>query len=199
MNNSVYCRWFIVVFFGALSINSYSNPIPLPQAEGADLTFVKYDKNGNGFISEKEFIAVHFLPMSKMTSENLPMHSTARATFFLEFDSNEDGALSKREFEDGQNIEKEKRNSMMIMMHGMRLKMPAYTDYDENGDGMISEGEFNDGQNKRINIKMQEGYQMEERDEVPSFSDVDINKDEQINQQEFTAHQLKRRKKGYKN
>ena len=196
MHSSNYVGTFILVAIVFFPINAHSEAIP----DRGPIPFAAYDKDGDSFVSEKEFSAVRAERMSKRATEGRQMRGTASAPSFSEFDTNNDGKLTQGELTAGQKVQMEKRRSMgmgqgrgMGKGMGMGRNMPAFSEYDLNGDGKIPEKEFNEARSKRISERAQQGFQMRNLGNAPSFSDIDTNGDGHINEAEFTTHQSQRR------
>ncbi|MBN4063505.1 hypothetical protein JYT79_01855 [Cardiobacterium sp. AH-315-I02] len=196
MNKLTYASSFIAFAIVFLPISAHSVSIP----DRGPIPFSIYDKDGDGLISEKEFIEIRAERMSKRAAEGRPMRGAASAPSFPEFDTNKDGKLTSDELAAGQKVQMEKRRSMgmgqgrgMGKGMGMGKNMPAFSEYDLDGDGKILEKEFNEARSKRISERAQQGYQMRNLGNAPSFADIDINGNGQISTEEFTEHQAQRR------
>ncbi|WP_426370308.1 EF-hand domain-containing protein [Pseudocolwellia sp. HL-MZ7] len=187
MSKLTYSQSLILLVVTFISLNVYSTSM----TEKGALTFTEYDLNGDGLISEEEFIKGDKGHMSKMRKNHVAMHSTEPAS--LEIDTNKDGILSEDEMAHGKKIEMQKHRAMIILGQGMKKKVPTFTDYDLDGDDIIFEQEFNDGQSKIRSNKNKECEQMKNGKDAPYFSEIDTNNDEEISQNEFITHQLYQR------
>lgn len=198
MKKSIYVSSLIAFTIVGLPISA----LTIAMLDLDPIPFSAYDKDGDGLISEKEFIEVRKERMSKRLAENRPMRGMApvNAALFSEFDTDKSGTLTRDELADGQKIQMDKRrgvgmgeNRSMNKGMTMRRDMPNFSDYDLNGDEKILEKEFNEARNKRVLERSEKGYRMKNQDSAPAFSDIDVNGDGEISAEEFTAHQLQYR------
>lgn len=113
--------------------------------------FEKFDADGDGFVSEKEFLQLRAERMAARAQDGRQMKGAANAPPFSDFDSNGDGKLDEAEFTAG-------RDAHMKSMrgkhgggqgggghqrhHGGGMKMPTFADLDLDGNGCIDAGEF---------------------------------------------------------
>ena len=81
------------------------------------IEFSSYDADKDGFVSEKEFIAVQEQRLEQKLSAGMPMKNADKAPSFSTLDTNNDGKLSEIELLRGQN--KQKQNNQGNK--GMRL------------------------------------------------------------------------------
>ena len=186
---------FTIVF---LPMTANSSSIP----DRGPISFSAYDTNGDGLISEKEFIETRSERVSKQASQGMPMRGALSAPSFSAFDINQDGTLTNEELSKGQKTQMEKRRSMGMGLGsgmnkgiGMERNMPSFSEFDLNGDGKILERELNEARSKRISERAQQGYQMRNLSNASSFTDIDANADGHISGEEFTAHQAQSRQK----
>jgi hypothetical protein len=124
----------------------------LPQAveaashAGGPPTFEQFDADGDGYISEEEFLSLRSERMAAKAKEGRQMKGAASAPAFSTIDSNGDGRLDRAEFEAGRQAHMKamhaQHGSGKGMQHGKGRKMPAFGDLDLNGDGCIDAEEF---------------------------------------------------------
>lgn len=105
-------------------------------------TFSDFDQNGDGQISEDEFMATRSARMKAMAEAGKPMKGAATAPSFSDLDTDGDGFLNEAELTAGQ-------QAHMKMMHGQHQgqgkhkgMMPSFADLDLDGDGCINAEEF---------------------------------------------------------
>jgi hypothetical protein len=114
---------------------------------GGPPSFEDFDRDGDGFVSEEEFLTLRAQRMAEKKQEGRPMRGASTAPPFSDVDTNGDGRLDRDEFDVG-------REAHMKMMHeqgmghhhgkhhGKGMKMPTFADLDLNGDGCIDAEEF---------------------------------------------------------
>jgi len=194
MKKLTYVSSLIAFTIVILPISALATTIP----DRGPIPFSAYDKDGDGLISEKEFIGVRKERMLERLAENRPMRGmgSVNAPLFSEFDTDKNGTLTRDELADGQKIQMDKRRSIgmgknrnMNKAITMGRDMPNFSDYDLNGDEKILEKEFNEARSKRVLERLEKGYRMKNQSRAPAFSDIDVNGDGEISAEEFTAHQ----------
>ncbi|WP_440873683.1 EF-hand domain-containing protein [Thalassotalea sp. PLHSN55] len=172
----------------------------LPQR--GPIPFDVYDKNGDGLISETEFMEIRAERISQKASDKRSMRGATGAPSFSAFDSDNNGSLTKQELEAGQKKQQEKRknkkqnkslnkslNKGQKQGKMMSNKMPSFSTFDLNSDGKIVEQEFNELRSQKISEKAAQGKQMKNIADAPSFADIDKNSDGEIDKTEFKDHQ----------
>jgi Ca2+-binding EF-hand superfamily protein len=113
-------------------------------------TFEQFDADGDGYVSEEEFVTFRAARMKERAEAGHMMHGAAKAPPFSDIDGNGDGKLDRDEFTAG-------RQAHMAMMregHGMGQgdghagrhahdwPMPTFGDLDLDGNGCIDAEEF---------------------------------------------------------
>lgn len=126
--------------------------VMLPMVSRADCSghghppsFEDFDADGDGFVSEEEFLTMRSQRMAEKAGEGRPMKGAANAPPFSDVDTDGDGKLDRDEFTAGRDAHmKQMRESGMggAMHHGEGMKMPTFKDLDLDGDGCISPEEF---------------------------------------------------------
>ena len=113
-------------------------------------SFEDFDSDGDGFVSEEEFVTLHAARMKERAEAGHMMRGAASAPSFSEFDENGDGKLDRDEFVAGH----EAHRAMMRATHGGRpgedhggrhghgRPMPTFGDLDLDGNGCIDAEEF---------------------------------------------------------
>ena len=186
--------WFALLS-GLFSLNALAESIP-PRGP---IPFAAFDQDGNGMISEQEFLTVREQRMASRAAEGRPMHGASNPPSFAEFDTDADGQLSPEELASGQQSQMQKRQTMGTGIgpgkaHGMETgrNMPAFADFDLDGDGKIITTEFDEARNRRIEERVQQGYMMKNLANAPTFDQLDTDTDGAISPEEFAAHQVQR-------
>ncbi len=110
MNMSIIKRINYAGLLTALAIASlptiaHAEAIP----DCGSIPFTAFDKDGNGFISEKEFNTMRADHMSAKSAEGRPMRDTTIAPSFSVLDINSDGQLSSNEFAMAQKMSLDKK------------------------------------------------------------------------------------------
>ena len=117
-------------------------------------SFEQFDADGDGFVSEQEFVTFRAARMQERAEAGHMMRGAAKAPPFSEIDSNGDGKLDRDEFTAG----REAHMAMMREMrgghhggckcmgeghrHGHARPMPTFADLDLDGNGCIDAEEF---------------------------------------------------------
>lgn len=73
-------------------------PIPPGAGRPAMATFTDFDSNGDGIITEQEFIDARNKRISERAAEGRPMRGLSRAEEFKDIDTDGDGQLTPEEF-----------------------------------------------------------------------------------------------------
>jgi Ca2+-binding EF-hand superfamily protein len=112
-------------------------------------SFEKFDADGDGFISEEEFVQKRAERMAARAQEGRQMKGAANAPSFSDFDSNGDGKLDVDEFTSGRDAHKKSMQERhggqgggKHHRHGGGMKMPTFADLDLDGNGCIDAEEF---------------------------------------------------------
>ncbi len=133
MKSSNSAGLFILFAISILSTSVYSEPVP----KRGSISFVAYDKDGDGLISEKEFNQVREERLSQRVTEGRPMRGIANAPSFSTFDTNQDGQLTENELIAGQKVQMGKRRNMGARQDrgtgqgtGMRKNISELSEYD---------------------------------------------------------------------
>ena len=118
--------------------------------------FAQFDADGDGFISEEEFVQKRAERMAARAKEGRHMKNADNAPSFGDFDSNGDGKLDEAEFIAGRDAHRkamhEKHDDCpgcghgggkgMQHHHAGGMKMPTFADLDLDGNGCIDAEEF---------------------------------------------------------
>ena len=184
-------------FTKSIAMTVLASAVSLVYAQSTVITargpipFNVIDLDANGSISEQEFNMVHQQRMSARAAEGRPMRGMVNHPVYADFDTDGDGQLTPDELAAGQQIQRQKRQGMrMVLSQGRGGHMPLFTDFDLDTNGYIAEAEFYEARNKRISERAQQGYQMRNLASAPSYSDIDLNGDTRVSPQEFIQHQL---------
>lgn len=112
-------------------------------------TFEDFDTDGDGFVSEEEFLTMRAERMAARAAEGRKMKGAASAPPFSSVDSNGDGRLDQAEFTAGRNAHMAQMREQQGakgqgkgMGHGKGMKMPSFADLDLDGNGCIDADEF---------------------------------------------------------
>jgi len=114
-------------------------------------SFEQFDADGDGFVSEDEFVTFRAARMKERAEAGHMMRGAAKAPSFSDIDANGDGKLDRDEFTAG-------RDAHMKRMreegyggghghgeghgHGPGQPMPSFGDLDLDGNGCIDAEEF---------------------------------------------------------
>jgi hypothetical protein len=134
---------------------------------GGPVSFSDVDLDGNGCVSEDEFMQFHG-----------KMHGKGKGH------GKGHGHGSKKGHGGG-----------CCHGKGMKGNMPAFDDFDLDGNGTISEAEFNQGHAARMSEMAAEGRHLKHAADAPGFSDIDDDGNGEISKDEFAAHQADHHKK----
>ena len=192
---------FLVPLLSVTSISSISAELPMR----GPIPFANYDLDGNGLISEQEFVDVRKARRQRKAIQGLAMKRADKAPLFATFDLNLDGQLTPEELSTGQQAQMQNRRGKALSANfkssnaGMKqgLHMPKFTKFDLNGDGVILEQEFNAARAARIKNRVEQGYSMQNISNVNTntFADIDTDNDGKISSAEFTEHQAGQRQR----
>ncbi len=190
----------LVVAFAVVSQSSTAETEPLPPR--GPVPFSTYDANGDGAVSEEEFLQVRGKRMSARAAEGKPMRGVASAPAFSDFDTSGDGTLTPDELAAGQKKRmEERRRSRIKPGRGAgrgkgkgKGNMPSYEDIDLDGDGSIPEPEFHQGRAKWIANRAKQGAAMKQVGSPPAFGEIDTDGSGAVSREEFEAHQIQHRK-----
>ena len=135
----------VVLNLCALLIAFAFVPAASAMHHGEPPTFADFDSDGDGFVSEEEFLTLRSERMQAKVAEGRRMKGAASAPPFSDIDANDDGRLDEAEFLAG-------RQAHMQAMkaqhgghgpgHGKGMKMPSFGDLDLDGNGCIDADEF---------------------------------------------------------
>ena len=118
---------------------------------GQPPSFADFDTDGDGFVSEEEFLTLRSERMKAKAEEGRMMKGAASAPPFSDVDTNGDGKLDEAEFTAGREKHmqamreahgKGKGHGGGHGMHGKGMKMPTFGDLDLDGNGCIDAEEF---------------------------------------------------------
>ncbi|WP_077286408.1 EF-hand domain-containing protein [Cognaticolwellia aestuarii] len=192
---------FLVPLLSVTSISSISAELPMR----GPIPFANYDLDGNGLISEQEFVDVRKARRQRKAIQGLAMKRADKAPLFATFDLNLDGQLTPEELSTGQQAQMQNRRGKALSANfkssnaGMKqgLHMPKFAKFDLNGDGVILEQEFNAARAARIKNRVEQGYSMQNIGNVNTntFADIDTDNDGKISSAEFTEHQAGQRQR----
>lgn len=161
------------------------------------MPFTAFDTDGDGVITEQEFMLVHADRQSMREAQGRHARVLPHAQMFHDMDTDGDGVLNQAELAAGQKLQQQGR---VGMQHpglppgegrglGMGRNMPKFSDFDLNQDGMMTEEEFIEGRGRRISERAKQGYMMRGLQHARPFSEIDADGDGQVNPEEFSAAQ----------
>ena len=186
----------LVSIFGIASASVLSEELPLR----GPIPFASYDKDGNGYVSEQEFLDVRKERVAAKAAQGRPMKRAGNAPSFARFDENNDGQLTEHELISGQQKQMQNRRANKGKSFnqgqgqrqgkgmGRNSNMPSFSDFDMNNDNVILKDEFYEARAKRIEKRVEQGYPMRNIANPPTFEDIDINDDGGISAKEFKEH-----------
>jgi hypothetical protein len=114
-------------------------------------TFEDFDTDGDGFVSEDEFLTLRAEHMKARAEAGHMMHGAAKAPPFSDSDTNGDGRLDREEFAAGREAHmramREQHGGHPGMKrgggrHGHGGPMPTFGDLDLDGNGCVDAEEF---------------------------------------------------------
>ena len=161
---------------------------------GSPLPFAAYDRDGNGVVTEQEFIAVQAQQRAARDAAGAPLGGAANTPSFAVLDLNSDGQVTLEEFNTVQPSAVPAGAGPMGAGPRMGLSagmggMPSFADLDENHDVSLSPSEFNDARANRAVEKSQAGQPLGSLRNAPPFGALDTNGDGRISPEEFAAAQ----------
>ncbi|MEJ2383330.1 MAG: EF-hand domain-containing protein [Xanthomonadales bacterium] len=116
-------------------------------------TLEDFDSDGDGFVSEDEFVTLRAARMKAHAEAGHTMRGAANAPTFSALDGNGDGKLDRDELTAGQEAHRammhEGRGEGRGGRHGHARPMPSFADLDLDGNGCIDADEFAQHQAER--------------------------------------------------
>ena len=85
-----------------IALPAAAQPSTRPMGPGPMPVFADFDGNGDGRITEQEFIDARSKRIAERASEGRAMRGLSQAADFKEIDTNSDGGLSREEFDANQ-------------------------------------------------------------------------------------------------
>lgn len=82
-----------------IALPAAAQPPAPPMGPGRMPTFADFDADGDGSITEQEFVDARSKRIAERATEGRPMRGLSQAADFSEIDINGDGALSREEFD----------------------------------------------------------------------------------------------------
>lgn len=156
-----------------------------------------FDRDGNGTVSEEEFLQGRAERMAKMAESGRPMRHAGRGPQFSDIDVNNDGEATLQEFIAARRAMMEQRRAGRMAyppamrrpgaaMPGPAAGMP--------GMGPDSAGKAGGCMHKRHQQRMRGGHQGMHGKGKPriSFEDIDLDGDGMISPDEFEKHHANR-------
>ncbi|MGD8345928.1 MAG: EF-hand domain-containing protein [Lysobacterales bacterium] len=141
-------------FFALSAAAALALAITLPSTvfaahHGQPPGFADFDTDGDGFVSEEEFLTQRAERMKARAEAGGKMKGQASAPSFGEIDSNGDGKLDEAEFVASREAHMKamrerhgKGGGQHGGRHGGGMKMPGFSDLDLDGNGCIDADEF---------------------------------------------------------
>lgn len=169
------------------------------------ISFSTFDSNGDGVVSAEEFEAARNARVETRKAEGRPQRGAASALSFEDFDADGNGEISPAELDAARQTRIGQRGTKrsggaQAGGPGPRDKMyagagsrPNFGDFDLNGDGSVSQAEFDEAREKKMAVRSEQGYGMQNLPGRPGFSDLDANSDGRVTAEEFREQQALRR------
>jgi|GEM_PF-1038630 len=151
-------------------------------------TFKDFDLNGDGVLTEEEFIEARGQRVAQRAKEGRQMRGLSGMMQFSDLDQNRDGKVDENEFQAGMF-----RHQQSHMQHwGPRRSYAGRGRLDQDGDGFISQQEFEDARARHMAMRNQPGMTMPTPPAAPAFPDIDSDGDGRISTQEMDAFRAAR-------
>lgn len=158
---------------------------------GQTPTFRDFDLNGDGFLTEEEFIEARGQRVAQRAKEGRQMRGLSGMMQFSDLDQNQDGRVDSSEFQSG--ILSHRRSMMQGSGPGRGgMRRPAMRMMDQDGDGYLSQKEFDDARARHMATRNRPGMAMSNPPRAPAFPDIDSNGDGRISPQEMEAFRAAR-------
>lgn len=169
-----------------------------PLAAPGPMTFDAFDADGDGVVTETEFIEAHAARMAARAAQGAPMRGAANPPVFADFDLDGDGRMTPAEFAAGRQARMRQMGRMGPGMgpgvgggRGPGMGMPSFSDFDTDGDGSLTSQEFYDARAGRMRQRAQQGFPMRNAPYAPPFESLDGDADGRVSPEEFGAAQAR--------
>ena len=155
--------------------------------QGQMPSFQDFDLNGDGTLTEEEFIEARGQRVAQRAREGRPMRGLSGMLQFPDLDRNRDGKVDEQEFQ-------------TAMLSHRRSHMPnrgprggmGRSRLDQDGDGYVSRQEFEQARARHLAMRNRAGMNRPMPPEPPAFPDIDSDGDGRISPQEMEAFRAAR-------
>jgi len=153
-------------------------------------TFKDFDLNGDGFLTEEEFIEARGQRVAQRAKEGRQMRGLSGMMQFSDLDQNRDGKVDENEFQ--ASMLKHQQSHMQHWGPRRSYTGRGRSRLDQDGDGFISQQEFEDARARHMAMRNQPGMTMPTPSATPAFPDIDSDGDGRISTQEMDAFRAAR-------
>jgi len=153
--------------------------------------FQDFDLNGDGVLSEDEFIEARGQRVAQRAKEGRQMRGLSQMMQFSDLDQNQDGKVDEKEFQAA--MLSHQQTHMQSRGPGRGgMGRPGMNRLDQNGDGYVSQEEFEVARARHMAMRNQYGMTRPDRPAPPAFPDIDSNGDGRISPEEVNAFRAER-------
>ncbi len=161
-------------------------------------TFRNFDLDGDGTLTEEEFIEARGQRVARRAKEGRQMRGLSNMMQFSDLDRNGDGRVGPDEFQAGvaQHRQSHRQNRGFgrpgMGPQGVGQRRMGRPRIDRDGDGYVSRQEFEAMRARRMKMRGGSGISRPTRPQPPAFSELDSNGDGRISPQELDTFRAAR-------